>query len=63
MLNHFLVISKSINFAACLLKWPSKNKGPTRGREISIKLIKSNCNWLLFQSGNYNCSLVPFFAK
>ena len=42
MLNRFLVISKSINFAAYLSKWPSKNKGPTgvHAREVSIKLLK-----------------------
>ena len=44
MLNRFLVISKSINFAAHLSKWPSKNKGPRRAREVPIKFIKSNCN-------------------
>ena len=36
MFNRFLVISKSINFAAQLSKWPSKNKGPTRAREVPI---------------------------
>ena len=36
MFNRFLVISKSINFAAHLSKWPSKNKGPTRAREVPI---------------------------
>ena len=30
MFNRFLVISKSINFAAHLSQWLSKNKGSTR---------------------------------
>ena len=34
-LTIFLVISKSINFAAYLSKWPSKNKGSTRARAKS----------------------------
>ena len=55
MLNRFLVTSKSINFSAYLSKWPSKNKGPTRAREVTIKFIKSNCNQILFQNGTGNC--------
>ena len=35
MLNRFLVTTKSINFAANLSKWPSKNKDPTRARAKS----------------------------
>ena len=35
MMNRFLVVSKSINFAAHLSKWPSKNKGPMRARAKS----------------------------
>ena len=41
MLNRFLVISKSINFAAHLSKWQSKNTGPTRARTKSqLNLLK-----------------------
>ena len=41
MFNRFLVISKSINFAAYLLKWSSKNKGPTRARlKSQLNLLK-----------------------
>ena len=41
MLNHFLVVSKSTNFAAHLSKWPSKNKGPSRARAKSqLNLFK-----------------------
>ena len=40
MLNCFLVISKSINFAAQLSKWQSKNKSPTSAR------VKSQLNLL-----------------
>ena len=35
MFNRFIVINKSINFAADLSKWPSKNKGPTRAHAKS----------------------------
>ena len=41
MLNRFLVISNSINFAAHLLKWLCKNKGPTRAQAKSqLNLLK-----------------------
>ena len=41
MLNRFLVVSKSINFAAHLPKWPSKNKGPTRAcAKSQLNLLK-----------------------
>ena len=41
MLNCFLVISNSINFAAHLSKWLSKNKRPTRARAKSqLNLLK-----------------------
>ena len=40
MLNRFLVISKSINVAAQLSKWPSNNKGPTHARKSQLNLLK-----------------------
>ena len=41
MFNRCLVISKAINFAAHLSKWPSKNKGPTRARaKFQLNLLK-----------------------
>ena len=41
MLNRFLVIIKSINFAAHLSKWPSKNKGPTGAcKKSKLNLLK-----------------------
>ena len=41
MLNRFLVLSKSINFAAHLSKWLSKNKDSTRARAKSqLNLLK-----------------------
>ena len=41
MLNRFLVIRKSLNFAAYLSKWPSKNKSPARERAKSqLNLLK-----------------------
>ena len=38
MFYRFVVISKSINFAAHLSKWPSKNKSPTRTRSPTTLL-------------------------
>ena len=62
MFNRFLVISISINFAAYLLKWPSKKqRSYVHAQEVPIKFIKSNSNKLLFQNGN--CNLVTFFCQ
>ena len=55
MLNRFLIISKSLNFAAHLLKWPSKNKDPTRARAKSqLNLLKVTVTINFFQNGNCN---------
>ena len=71
MLNRFLVISKSINFAAHLSKWPSKNTGPKRARAKSqLNLLKVTVTShffklvivteLPFLPSNCNCNSVTF---
>ena len=59
MFNRFLVISKSINFATHLLKWPNKNKGPTRAREVPTS--KSNLvNKIVISFLHLTSSSFPF---
>ena len=75
MFNRFLVISKSINFAAHLSKWPSKNKIPTRALAKSqlnllkvtvtltsyvFKMVTVTVTYLLFLPSNCNCHSVTF---
>ena len=52
MLNRFLVISKSINFASHLSKWPTKNKDSTRA------LAKSQLDFLKVTVTSYFFKMV-----
>ena len=53
----FLVVSKSINFADHVSKWPSKNKGHTcaRARSSNDLLITLSlmCTWRIFDASSF----------
>ena len=66
MLNRVLVISKLLNFAAHLSKWPSKNKGPTRARANSqLNLLKApvTLTSYFFKMVTVTVNYLPFFPS
>ena len=61
MFNRSLVISKSINFAAYLSKWPNKNKSLARAREVGW--LNPLLGWQLGWLNPLDAFLILFFEN